>query len=183
MKRLFMVFLFIGFLLPSVYGQTKRHTIFAGPIINLDLNSDIGIGAGYDLNLGKYFSIGVMANYHSDYVNSVFENNYNFENMNDIQSYSFLLSAKLFPLRTKIGNLVINVEVGYCRKFSSTNDYQCLIVNNNYGFKFIFGNGFTITPMIGTTQNALDLSGTEFTRTGLNPRTAINFKLMLGYMF
>jgi hypothetical protein len=165
MKRFFLVFIFIGIILPNVFGQDKKHTVYVDifPMGNGIFSGGAGLGLGYDYNINQYFSIGGLTNY--------------FGNFNGNNTYSFIILGKYYPIKTKIGNPYLDAGFGCRRRMSEEDNIHCLVTNAHIGFKFILKNGLVLDPSFGFRYNAIPLSGSE------NYMFSFNIKAVIGWMF
>jgi hypothetical protein len=165
MKRFFMVFVFICLVLPNIFGQDRKHTIYVDifPMGNGIFSGGAGLGFGYNYNINRHFSIGGLVNY--------------FGNFDDKNTYSFLVLGKYFPIKTEIGSPYIDAGFGYRRRVSEEDDIHCLVGNSHIGFKFIFKNGLILDPAFGFRYDMVTFSGDE------NFKFSFNIKAIVGWMF
>jgi len=165
MKKFILGFLLSSLFLPNIFGQDKKHTIYADifPMGNGIFSGGAGLGIGYDYSINQYFSIGGLANY--------------FGNFKDNYTYNFFLIGKYFPIKTEIGSPYIDVGLGYRRRLSEEDDVNCLVGASHIGFKFIFQNGLVLDPAFGFRYDLATFSGDE------NFKFSFNIKAIVGWMF
>jgi len=165
MKRFILVLVFTCLILPNIFGQDRKHTVYADifPMGNGIFSGGAGLGFGYDYNINQYFSIGGLVNY--------------FGNFNENSTYNFILLGKYFPIKTEIGNPYIDAGFGYRRRLSEEDDIHCLVGTAHIGYKFIFKNGLVLDPAFGFRYNLVTLSGSE------NYMFSFNIKAVIGWTF
>jgi hypothetical protein len=162
MKRFFFFFFFTGIILPNIFVEDKKHTVYVDifSMVNGIFSGGAGLGLGYDYNINQYFSIGGLANY--------------FGNFSGNNTYNFIILGKFYPIKTEIGSPYLDVGFGYRRRISEEDNIHCLVTNAHIGFKFIFKNGLVLAPSFGFRYNAIPLSGSE------NHMFSFNIKAVIG---
>jgi len=160
-----LAFVIICLILPNVFGQDRKNTVYVDifPMGNGIFSGGAGLGFGYDYSINQYFSIGGLVNY--------------FGNFNENNTYSLILMGKYFPIETEIGKPYIDAGFGYRRRLSEEDDINCLVGTSHLGFKFIFKNGLVLDPAFGFRYNLITLSGSE------NYMFSFNIKAIIGWMF
>ena len=165
MKRIILVLVLIISILPNIFCQDKKHTVYVDvfPMGNGIFSGGAGLGFGYDYNISQYFAIGGLVNY--------------FGNFNDKNTYSSILLGKYFPIKTEIGSPYIDAGFGYRRRISDEDNVHCLVTNAHIGFKFIFKNGLVLDPGFGFRYDLITFSGSE------NYKFSFNIKAIIGWTF
>jgi hypothetical protein len=149
MKRFIFVFIFSCLVLPNIFSQDRKHTVYGDifPMGNGIFSGGAGLGFGYDYNISQYFAIGGLVNY--------------FGNFNDKNTYNFIVLGKYFPIKTEIGKPYIDTGFGYRRRISDEDNIHCLVGTAHIGYKFIFKNGLVLDPGFGFRYDLITLSGSE----------------------
>lgn len=165
MKKVLLVLVLSLLILPNIFGQERKHTVYLDvfPMGNGIFSGGAGLGIGYDYSINKYFSIGGLANY--------------FGNFKDNYTYNLYLIGKYFPIKTDIGSPYIDAGLGYRRRLSEEDDINCLIGASHIGFKFIFKNGLVLDPAFGFRYDLVTFSGEE------NFKFSFNIKAIIGWTF
>jgi len=165
MKKYIVFILALFFILPNIFGQDRKHTIYVDifPMGNGIFSGGAGIGIGYDYSINQHFSIGGLVNYFG-----------NFQNRN---TYNILLIGKYYPINTEIGRPYMDVGFGYRRRVSEEDNIHCLVGSAHLGYKFIFNNGLVLDPGFGFRYDLITLSGSE------NYMFSFNIKTIIGWMF
>jgi hypothetical protein len=168
-KKVLLVIVLTLLILPNIFGQDKKHTIFVDffPMVNGIVSGGIGLGIGYDYDINQYFSIG-------GYINFV-------SNFSDTFTNNLILNSKYYPIKTEIGSPYIDLGLGYRKRKSnydgSTDDIHCLVGLSHIGWKFIFKNGLILDPAFGIRYDMVTFSGDE------NFKFGFIIKAIIGWTF
>ena len=137
------------------------------PIVTGIVSGGVGLGFGYEHDIGKYFGTGGEIIFVSDF--------------DDMISYNIIANGIFYPIRTRIGNLFIDEGLSYRRRKSnydgSNDDIICLMGLTNIGWKIILFNSFVLIPEFGIKYDIVTFYGDEAYKFGLNIKTKI------GWMF
>ena len=134
--------------IPNLFTQDKKHTVYLNfyPTIRGITIGSVGLGMGYDYNIGRSFAVG---GYYQFYTN--------FNNI----SYDAIIGGKYYPLKTKYGSLYINTGLGIRRDQRDEENFHGLIVPLYLGWKYAFKNGLVLDPAFGMRYNAPSFSGAD----------------------
>jgi hypothetical protein len=158
-KRFLLVSALIFSFLPNVFGQDKKHTILIDffPMVNGIFSGGIGLGIRYEHTVGQYFAMGGYINAYTNFTNNI--------------TYNIIANGRYYPLKTKVGNLFIDMDLGYRRRQTDEENIHCLVGLAHTGWKFIFDNGLVLEPGIGIRYDIFPFSGSENFNFGLSIRT------------
>jgi hypothetical protein len=165
MKKFLLTFIFTSSILSGIFAQDKTHIIFIDffPMVNGIFSGGVGLGVGYEFNIGQYFAVGSYINLYSNFDNNI--------------TYNIIINGKFFPLRTKAGDLFIDAGLGYRRRKTEVDNIHCLVGLAHTGWKFIIKNNFVLEPGIGFRYDIVSFSGSETFNFG------INLKAVAGWTF
>lgn|GEM_PF-5243692 len=159
MKRFLLIFILINLILPDIFSQDRKHTVYIDnfAVFNGVYSGGAGLGIGYDYSINRFFSAGGYISYLTD-----FKKNF---------TYNFIANGKYFPVRTAIGAPYVDLGLGYRRRKSEEDDIHSLTGLGSIGFRFIFGNGLVLDPGFGVRYNIIPLAGSENFNLGFSIKT------------
>ena len=139
MIKVFLIFVLTCFILPNVFGQDRKHTVYFNLyalFFDIFTGNGPGIGIGYDYNINQDIAVGVYGQFYS-----VFNDNNT--------TFDIIANTKYYPLKTAAGNPYINTGLGIRRNHKDGEIFFGLIVPVYFGWRFVFQNGLVIDPALG----------------------------------
>lgn len=112
-----------------------------------------GAGLFYERYIYSYFSLVGEANVYTDFDNET--------------AYSFIGHCRVYPFKTTLEKLFVDVGLGYRRSKLEEDNIHCLDLSASVGWKFLTNKGFFIEPNIGYRQNIHTLKGHEVKKGGI----------------